>query len=287
MEEVEMNILLTGSEGQLGKELQKQLTEKKFDFTAVDLPEVDISKYSDIQNIITEEKPDIIINSAANNDVDGCEDNEELAFKVNAIGPRNLALMAAKVDAKFVHISTDYVFAGDAVKPYREYDNTCPQTVYGKSKLMGEEFVHRHHKKHFIIRTAWLYGEGKNFVRTMLRLAENRDEINVVDDQFGSPTSTVDLAKVIIKLMQTEYYGLYHGTCEGLCSWYDFACKIFELKKQDIIINRVSSEEFKSPAPRPSYSVLDNFMLSLHNLNLFRNWEEALAEYIKEGVKEE
>ncbi len=282
-----MKILITGAEGQLGKELQKQLSEKKFTFTPVDLPEVDITDFVNLQKIVTAERPDIIINSAAYNDVDGCEEKEEQAYQVNALGPGYLAIIANKIDAKIIHISSDYVFAGDKDRPYREYDETQPRTIYGKSKLMGEKLVQNHHAKHFIIRTAWLYGEGDNFVRTMLKLAGKRDKLNVVDDQFGSPTSTVDLAKVIIELMQTEYYGIYHGTCEGECNWYDFACKIFALKEIDINVNRISSEEFKRPAPRPEYSVLDNFMLRLRNLNRFRNWEEALAEYLEKGAEQQ
>ena len=146
---------------------------------------------------------------------------------------------------------------------------------------MGEEFTKQFCSKYFIVRTAWLYGEGNNFVRTMIKLAETNKELNVVDDQVGSPTSTVDLAKAIIDLIGTEYYGTYHGTCEGQCSWYDFAKKIFEIKNIDIKVNPVTSEEFKRPAPRPAYSVLDNFMLKLVNLNTFRNWEESLKEYLE------
>ena len=160
--------------------------------------------------------------------------------------------------------------------------HTCPNSIYGSSKLMGEKFTKEFCSRHFIVRTAWLYGEGNNFVRTMLKLSETNKEINVVNDQFGSPTSTVDLAKAIIELIHTEHYGTYHGTCEGKCSWYDFAQKIFEIRNIDIKVNPVTSEEYKRTAPRPTYSVLDNFMLKLVGLNSFRNWEDALIEYLNE-----
>ena len=146
---------------------------------------------------------------------------------------------------------------------------------------MGEKYIEKLSSKYFIIRTAWLYGEGDNFVRTMLKLGKEKEELDVVNDQIGSPTSTVDLAKVIIELMDTEQYGLYHGTCEGKCSWYDFAKEIFKIKNIDVKVNPVSSEEFKRPAPRPTYSVLDNYMLKLINKNIFRHWEESLKEYLE------
>lgn len=276
-----MKVLIAGANGQLGKELQKQLSDKRISFLAVDIPDLDIVDFEKVDNIINTEKPDIIINCAAYTNVDGCESNIENAFKVNAIGSKNLALAAKNINSKIVYLSTDYVFDGQAKKPYREYDQTNPQSIYGKSKLLGEDFVQKFNPQHFIIRTAWLYGDGHNFVRTMLKLASEKDELNIVDDQVGSPTSTVDLAKLIINLLETEHYGLYHGTCEESCSWYDFARKIFEIKGIKIKLNRVTTEELNKPAPRPQYSVLDNFMLRLMGLNTFRNWEDALGEYLR------
>ena len=230
---------------------------------------------------VVSEKTDIIINCAAYTDVDGCENNKDTAFKVNALGAKNLAVAAEKVGAKLVHVSTDYIFNGLGEQPYKEFENSDPQTVYGQSKLLGEKFVQQFSSKFFIFRTAWLYGEGNNFVRTMLKLAKKNDQLNVVNGQLGSPTSTVDLAKVIINLMETEHYGLYHATCEGQCSWYDFAKKIFEIKNIDIKINPVGSDEFKRDAERPKYSVLDNYMLKLIDKNNFRHWEESLKEYLE------
>ena len=276
-----MKILITGSKGQLGLELTKQLEkEKKYEIIATDRDELNIIDINSVNEFLLNNKPDVVINCAAHTAVDLCETDVENAYKINAIGPRNLAIVCEKIGAKLVQVSTDYVFDGNGARPYREDDTTCPNSIYGTSKLMGENFVREFCSRYFVVRTAWLYGEGNNFVRTMLKLAETNSELNVVNDQFGSPTSTVDLAKAIIDLMNTEHYGVYHGTCEGQCSWYDFAKKIFEIKNIDIKVNPVTSEEFKRPAPRPSYSVLDNFMFKLVGLNSFRNWEKSLEEYL-------
>ena len=276
-----MKILITGSKGQLGLELTKQLEkEKKYEIIATDRDELNIIDINSVNEFLLNNKPDVVINCAAHTAVDLCETDVENAYKINAVGPRNLAIVCEKIGAKLVQVSTDYVFDGNGTRPYREDDTTCPNSIYGTSKLMGENFVREFCSRYFVVRTAWLYGEGNNFVRTMLKLAETNSELNVVNDQFGSPTSTVDLAKAIIDLMTTEHYGVYHGTCEGQCSWYDFAKKIFEIKNIDIKVNPVTSEEFKRPAPRPAYSVLDNFMLKLVGLNSFRTWEKSLEEYL-------
>lgn len=278
-----MKVLLTGANGQLGLELQKQLSKRvrEYEVVATDYDILDITNLNQVKTELLLEKPDVIINCAAHTAVDQCETDIENAYKINAIGAKNLAIACDEIGAKLVQISTDYVFDGESPEPRREDHPTGPQSIYGSSKLLGEEYVKTFCKKHFIIRTAWLYGEGKNFVRTMLKLAETKTELNVVGDQFGSPTSTKDLAKVIIKLMNTEYYGTYHGTCEGQCSWYDFAVKIFELKGIEMKVNKVTSEEYASAAKRPKYSVLDNFMLKLYGLNSFRSWEEALKDYLE------
>lgn len=277
-----MKIVITGAKGQLGLELSKQLANhSEYEIIATDRDDLNILDAHQVSEFINKEKPYAVINCAAHTAVDLCETDIENAYKINALGPRNLAIACEKVGAKFVQVSTDYVFDGSGTRPYREDDATCPNSIYGTSKLMGEKFTKQFCSKYFIVRTAWLYGEGNNFVRTMIRLAETNKELNVVDDQVGSPTSTVDLAKAIINLVGTEYYGTYHGTCEGQCSWYDFAKKIFEIKNIEIKVNPVTSEEFKRPAPRPAYSVLDNFMLKLVNLNTFRSWEESLEEYLE------
>ena len=277
-----IKVLVTGAQGQLGLELCKQLIKnEEVQVIAASRHDLDIIDLNQVKDKLLVIRPDIVINCAAYTAVDQCEVEHEKAYQVNALGAKHLAIVCDELGAKLIHISTDYVFDGEVALPRREDDGVAPQSIYGSSKLLGEQYIKTFCKKYFIIRTAWLYGEGNNFVRTMLKLAKTNKELNVVGDQFGSPTSTKDLAKVIIELMQTEYYGTYHGTCEGECSWYDFACKIFEIKGIDIKVNKVTSEEFVRPAKRPKYSVLDNFMLKLYGLNSFRHWEEALRDYLQ------
>ena len=278
-----MKVLITGGKGQLGIELQRQLYEKEgaYKIISTDYDTLDIADLERVKQVLVSKQPDIVINCASHTAVDRCEQDIEEAYKVNALGAKHLAIACEVTGAKLVHISTDYVFEGNNPEPRREDDKTAPQSIYGSSKLLGEEYVKTFCTKHFILRTAWLYGEGNNFVRTMLKLAETHKELNVVDDQIGSPTSTKDLAGVIIALMQTEYYGTYHATCEGQCSWYDFACMIFALKHIDIKVNPITSKEFVSLAKWPRFSILDNFMLKLYGLNHFRYWEEALRDYLE------
>lgn len=280
-----MKILITGGNGQLGLELCKRLKKSNPDdeIISTNRNTLDISNISQVEKVLKDKQADIVINCAAYTAVDLCEENIEMAYKVNAIGPKNLAIICEKIGAKLVQISTDYVFDGEEPEPRREDDHTNPQTIYGKSKGLGEDYVRTFCTKHFIIRTAWLYGEGDNFVRTMLKLAQTKKEISVVGDQYGSPTSTKDLAYGIISLIGTQHYGTFHGVCQGECSWYDFAVKIFDLKDIEIVVNKVISKEFVRPAKRPKYSVLDNFMLKLYDLNCFRHWEEALEDYLKDN----
>lgn len=279
-------LMVTGCNGQLGKALQKLTAEDPaFEYVGSDVPELDITDSEALIKYVSELKPDVIINCAAATNVDGCEKDEDLAFKINALGPRNLAIAASSVDAKLIHISTDYVFPGDGDVPRVETDPVGPKSAYGRTKLAGEEFVKQFAKKWFIIRTAWLYGEGKNFVRTMLKLSETRDSISVVDDQLGNPTSALELARGILKLVPTQLYGIYHGTCEGVCSWADFTEEIFRIKEISTKVVRISSAEYKKNYPesadRPSYSALDNRMFRLNLGYSFKDWKDALEEYLK------
>lgn len=195
---------------------------------------------------------------------------------------RNIAVAAHKVDAKLVYISTDYVFDGTATKPIDEFQPTNPQTIYGKSKLAGEQFVRELHNKFFIVRTSWVYGvHGNNFVKTMLKLAEKMDDIKVVDDQIGSPTYTVDLAEKLAELCGTEKYGTYHISNEGQCSWYEFACEIFRLAGKDTKVIPCTSEEFQRLAKRPKYSVLKHQALDINEVSLLSNWTCSLSKYFK------
>lgn len=286
-----MKILLTGSNGQLGRELTRQLAKKKIDFVGYDIPEFDITDKEKMTAIITSEQPTVIINCGALTNVDGCETQKELAMAINATGPQYLAEIARDRDIVLVQVSTDYVFDGSgiieagAVRPYRETDPTDPKTVYGESKAAGEKAVSEIAPKYFIVRTAWLYGDGNNFVKTMLELASKHPKLTVVNDQIGSPTSTVDLAAAIIDLIHTDHYGIYHGTCEGQCSWYDFAIEIFRLSGIDIPVEPVTSEQFVRPAPRPKYSVLENKALNDLQLNHFRPWQVSLVDYLDNLTK--
>lgn len=281
-----MKVIVTGSEGQLGKEILKQFDEKRLDIAAVDLKELDITVLGDVISFVRDFYPDLIINCAAYTNVDACETDFDTAFKVNALGPRNLAIASSEVNARMVHVSTDYVFDGKGVevdgqiRPYVEYDNTNPETAYGRTKVEGEKFVQLLNKRHYIIRTAWLYGEGKNFVRTMLELSKTRDELKVVNDQKGTPTSTLELAGMIKYIADTDNYGIFHGTCEGQCTWYDFTKKIFELEGIGTKVLPCTTEEFPRPAKRPGYSVLENYMLKMTSDYRFKDWEEALRIYL-------
>ena len=281
-----MKILVTGCNGQLGREIINQLESKKtkgepIELLKCDKESLDISNFEDVYTYIWEKKPEVIINCAAFTNVDLSEEKVDLAYKINALGSKNLAIASEKVKSKLVYISTDYVFKGDKKTPYREDDTTNPTNIYGKSKFLGEQYTKDFCSRYFIIRTAWLYGDGNNFVKTMLRLSESKKEINVVDDQVGSPTSTKELAVCVLNLINTEYYGTYHGTNNGFCSWYEFAKKIFEIKNIDVKVNPITSDKFPSKVNRPSYSVLDNFMLKLIDLDNFKHWEEALEEYLR------
>lgn len=283
-------ILITGSNGQLGLEITKQLQENNnHNLLLVDLPELDITNLNVVNKFVKNEKPDIIINCAAYTQVDDCETNIDTAYKANALGARNLAIASNDIKSKIIHISTDYVFNGQGIvnddgnrRPYNEFDITNPQSVYGKTKLEGENFVKSMNPKHFIIRPAWLYGEGNNFVRTMLRLSEKMDTLKVVNDQQGSPTSTNELSRAIINLMNTDNYGVFHGTCEDDCTWYDFAKEIFKLAGKKTNVLPCTTEEFPRPAKRPAYSVLDNYMLRLTMDYKFNTWQEEIEKYIKE-----
>lgn len=282
-----MKILVTGCNGQLGRAINQQYANDSdveiinTDVFQPDVMELDITDINKVLSTIEEVMPDVIVNCAAHTAVDLCESQQDAAYRINAIGPRNLSIAASKVGAKMVHVSTDYVFEGNGSKPYMEFDTPNPQGMYGGTKLAGEQFVQQFAKEYFIIRTAWLYGEGKNFVKTMLRLAETNDTVRVVGDQYGTPTSAVELAKAIKYLIPTSNYGIFHGTCEGMCSWADFAKEIFRLAGKDTKVDYITTAEYPTPAVRPAYSVLENYMLKLTTDFSFASWEDALAAYMK------
>ena len=287
-------IIVTGSNGQLGRAINTLCggsTEYELintDFGVSGITDLDITDIDSVMEFASRIRPYAIINCAAHTNVDACETQIDAAYKINAVGARNMAIAAAQTGAKLVHISTDYVFSGDATRPYTEYDAPAPKAMYGITKLAGEDYIRQFADHFFIIRTAWLYGDGKNFVRTMLRLARDHDSISVVDDQIGSPTSADELAKAIMSLIPTDNYGLFHGTCEGECSWADFTKEIFRLSGIHTTVDPVTSARYKEMNPasadRPHYSVLENYMLKLTGGYAFASWEKAIAEYLSNNT---
>lgn len=276
-----MKILITGSNGMLGHDLIEVLNDNH-ELILTTSKTLDITDKNNVIDFIIENKPDIVINSAAYTDVDGCEENLESAYMVNGEGVRNLALGCSEIDSPLVHISSDYVFNGENTRPWIEDDETDPISVYGKSKLKGEEAILEILDKFFIVRTAWLYGiNGKNFPKTMLELAENHSEITVVYDEVGTPTYTLDLAEAISQLIETDTYGIYHITNSGSCSWCEFARCIFEIAGKDVKVIPVTASEFARPAPRPHYSVLNNEKWIENGFKPLRNYKDAIKEYIE------
>jgi len=225
-------------------------------------------------------QPSAVIHCAAYTNVDGAESDVDGAFRVNVVGAQNIAAGCLETGARMVYISTDYVFDGQKQETYREFDPVNPRSVYGHTKLQGEDIVRQILGRHYIVRTAWLYGDGNNFVRTMLKLAETNDTLRVVHDQVGTPTSTVDLARVIFSLLASDAYGTYHATCQGQCSWYEFACEIFHQSNKKVKVVPVTTSEFPRPARRPVHSVLDNHMLRMTVGDPMRGWQDALREYL-------
>ena len=285
-------IIVTGCNGQLGRAIGQLYADKtEYELINTDVCEgegirkVDITNVDQVLSLAREVKPYAIFNCAAYTNVDKCEVDEENACRINAIGPRNLSIAATETGAKLIHISTDYVFPGTSEKPLTEFDTPAPISAYGRTKLAGEQMVKQFADRFFIIRTAWLYGDGKNFVKTMLNLSEKNDTLNVVCDQFGNPTSAVELAKCMAYLAETDNYGVFHGTCEGSCSWADFTEEIMRLSGRNVTVNHITSarykEMFPASADRPAYSMLDNYMLRLTSDFRFADWHDAIAAYLK------
>ena len=279
-------MIVTGCNGQLGREINKLYGSREdIELINTDVEELDITDLEAVMALAKEHKPYAIINCAAYTNVDGCETNQDLAFRINVIGPRNLAIAAREVKAKLVHISTDYVFSGDKEGCYYESDPIAPKTVYGETKAEAERMVERFADRYYIFRTAWLYGDGKNFVRTMLKLSESHDTLRVVNDQFGTPTSTLELARAIDSLLFTDNYGTYHATCEGSCNWAEFAEEIFRLAGKNVKVEYVTSEEYGAPANRPKNSILENRMLKAVGGYTFCEWHEAIKTYLDSELK--
>ena len=291
------NIIVTGCNGQLGIAINQLLgADPEYHLVNTDIADtgfvhvdnkLDITRVEEVLAFARAVKPYAIINCAAYTAVDAAEKQLDLNYRINAIGPRNLAIAATETGAKLIHISTDYVFPGTSETPLNEFAPTGPASVYGITKLAGENFVRDFCRRYFIIRTAWLYGEGKNFVRTMLRLSETHDTLTVVNDQFGSPTSALELTKAIRALLPTDNYGLFHGTCEGSASWAEFAAEIMARTGRTMQIIPITTEEYTAAhpasAPRPHYAILDNYMLRLTTDHRYADWHDALDVYLREA----
>lgn len=279
-----MKIMITGAKGQLGADCNRVLR-KSYDLMAVGRDELDITNASNVDALVKNFMPDIIINCAAYTKVDKCENERELAWKVNVTGPQNLALSAEKYGSSLIHVSTDYVFDGrkNVPDPYVETDKTNPISNYGISKLEGEKVIKKAMNRYMILRTAWLYGiEGHNFLKTMLKLSlrSSDNTIKVVNDQFGSPTWTYRLALQIERLIETNYRGIFHATAEGYCTWYELA--VYFLKKMGVshTIIPCTTEEYPTPATRPINSILENRNLKKKGMNIMADWKSDVDEFV-------
>ncbi|MBU5673832.1 dTDP-4-dehydrorhamnose reductase [Paenibacillus brevis] len=282
-----MKVLVTGASGQLGRDVVAHLKRSGHEVIASDRDALDITDPAACQSFIQQFQPEVVIHCAAYTAVDRAETEVESAYAVNAAGTRNMVVASEQIGAKFCYISTDYVFDGNSELPYHEYDNTNPQSIYGKSKRAGEVLVQSLSSAYFIVRTSWVYGlHGHNFVKTMLRLGQERDEIKVVHDQKGSPTYTSDLAEFLLELIQTEQYGIYHASNSGTCTWYEFAKAIF-MEAETISgqhysarVHACTTEEYPLPAPRPRNSVMEHLAIRSNGFKDMRPWHEGLKEFL-------
>ena len=278
-----MRVLVTGVKGQLGHDVMNELAKRGYEGIGVDVEEMDITDREAVERVKREVHPDKVVHCAAWTAVDDAEDKEELCRKVNALGTENIARMCRKLSAPMIYLSTDYVFDGEGTRPWEPDDERHPLNVYGQTKYEGELAVEKYLDAYFIVRIAWVFGvNGKNFIKTMLRLSETHDTLTVVDDQVGSPTYTYDLARLLVDMLETEKYGRYHATNEGLCSWYEFAKEIFRQAGREVKVLPVSSEEYPAKAKRPHNSRMNKEKLKEMGFTPLPSWEDALSRYLKE-----
>lgn len=278
-----MKILVTGFKGQLGYDVVKVLEERKIECLGVDIDEFDITDFSATEKFIKNYAPNAVIHCSAYTAVDKAEDEIELCRKVNKDGAKNIAEVCRQIDAKMIYISTDYIFPGTGENYYAVDDETAPESVYGLTKLEGEKAVKELLDKYFIVRISWVFGKnGNNFIKTMLRLGKEKDEINVVSDQIGSPTYTADLAKLLCDMVVTEKYGIYHATNEGICSWAEFAEEIFKLAGLKAKVNYITTDQYPAKAKRPFNSRMSKKKLDENGFERLPDWKDALNRYLKE-----
>lgn len=278
-----MKVLVTGVHGQLGHDVVIECGKHGIQAIGVDVEDMDITNKEMVEQVILRCEVDAVIHCAAYTAVDAAEDNEEACWNVNVEGTRSIAEVCKKLDIKMMYFSTDYVFEGTGEK-YWEVDDVCqPTSVYGKTKYAGELAVKELVEKNYIIRISWVFGiNGNNFVKTMLRLGKERGAVSVVNDQIGSPTYTYDLSKLIVAMIQTDKYGTYHATNEGICSWYDFACEIFKQAKLEVAVTPVDSSAFPAKAKRPLNSRLSKESLDTQCFDRLPSWQDALTRYLEE-----
>ncbi|WP_159885955.1 dTDP-4-dehydrorhamnose reductase [Paenibacillus puerhi] len=275
-----MRVLVTGATGQLGQDVVT-LFSQAHEVLGLGSKQLDITDAEQCLEQVKGFQPEVIVHCAAYTAVDQAEQDEDTAYAVNAMGTRNLVNAANTVGSKFCYISTDYVFDGNGTLPYREYDNTNPTGVYGKSKRAGEVLVQSLSNQYFIVRTSWVYGlHGNNFVKTMLKLASDRDQLKVVHDQVGSPTFTEDLSLFLLELIQTDKYGIYHASNSGTCSWFEFAKAIFDEANVSIQVEPCTTDEFPRPAPRPAYSVMEHLAIRANGFQDLRAWRDGLKAFM-------
>lgn len=283
-----MKVLVTGVKGQLGYDVVNELKKRGHVPVGVDVEEMDITDTSKVEEVIEHEMPDAVVHCAAYTAVDAAEDNVDICRKVNGEGTENIAKVCGKFDIKLIYISTDYVFDGEGTHMWQPDDQRNPLNVYGQTKYEGELAVEKYTEKYFIVRIAWVFGvNGKNFIKTMLNLGSTRDELNVVNDQVGSPTYTYDLAKLLVDMVESDKYGKYHATNEGLCTWCEFAKEIFKQAGMNVKVNPVSSEEFPAKAKRPHNSRMSKDKLEANGFERLPAWEDALGRYLDCILKDE
>lgn len=277
-----MRILVTGVKGQLGYDVMNELAKRGHTGIGVDVEEMDITDAAKVEQVIKESEVEAVIHCAAYTAVDAAEDNAELCHKINAEGTENIAKVCKELDLKMIYISTDYVFNGEGTRPWEPDDEREPLNVYGQAKYEGELAVEKYLEKYYIVRIAWVFGvNGKNFIKTMLNLSETHDELSVVNDQIGSPTYTYDLAKLLVDMVETDKYGRYHATNEGLCTWYEFATEIFRQAGKEITVHPVTSDQFPSKARRPHNSRMSKDKLEANGFDRLPTWLDALNRYLK------
>lgn len=277
-----MRVLVTGVKGQLGYDVMNELAGRGHEGIGVDIQEMDITDAASVEEVITEAAPDAVIHCAAYTAVDAAEDNVDLCRRVNAGGTENIARVCKALNCKMMYISTDYVFNGQGTRPWEPDDKREPLNVYGQTKYEGELAVETL-EKFFLVRIAWVFGvNGKNFIKTMLNLGKTRDHLTVVADQIGSPTYTYDLARLLVDMIETDRYGRYHATNEGLCSWYEFACEIFKQAGMNVTVSPVTSDQYPAKAKRPMNSRMDKSKLDEMGFKRLPSWQDALGRYLKE-----